>query len=489
MTLDDLLTALRRHRWPALLVAGLVMLVATAAALLPPDRYTARATVIVQPANADDLGPFSAAVQVLLPTLATTVESRSSSLQVRSGLPRRFEGADVELSARPEPGVGLLVVTAESTQQQAVALFANAAVDLLLSQASDDVAGLRLRVLDPARAPTEPSGPPRTAVLAAGLVLATLVGVLTALLAQALARRTELADLITRTTGVRVLGEVPRLRGRARRRLKPETLATTPDARLIEALQQVRIGLDNAGHGQAPRCLAITSLAAAEGKSSVAAALSWSQASAGYPIVLVDADLRRPTQHEHFDVPLTPGLSDAARLPAGELVRRSRYEQTLGIVPSGIPERHPLEVLDAVLQPLLDQLTRDATVIIDTPPLESVAETLRVLVLAQHAVLVVDARRAELRQLDRSIERLQEAGVSVLGVVLNHARVARRRRRDAYYDRPLPLPLPPARESATAAAAVPAAAQPPVPPSVPAEPVVPARAWERGGYAEGTREP
>jgi succinoglycan biosynthesis transport protein ExoP len=434
VTLSDLLQALRRHRWVAGLVFVAVVALASAAAFLPKDRYTATTTIVALPSQ--DINAFSAVTQVLIPTLATAAQSASVERAVRTSYEPPLSEADVTLTARPDAGTGVLQISAESPDRTAVAPYANSAAFALLTTSGRGLTGVRLQVLDRAVDPTAPSGPPRVAILLGGLVLAAFAGLVAALLARALAARGQLVDDVPRRTGVHVLGELPAVRGSRRKRaLSPTALAAgTVDPGVIEAMQRIRSSLDAAGRGVRPDVLAVTSLHAGEGKSSITAALGWSLASAGFPVVILDADLRRPMQQEIFEVAAAPGLADGDRLPFAQLAR-STQEPSLRVVPAGLPRQHPLEVLDAVLPPVLEAARAPGSLtLVDTPPMESVAETLRVLVLCKTVVLVVDARKASLEDIERGLDRLRRADVHVLGIVLNRAPKRRSRRgQDAYY--------------------------------------------------------
>lgn len=430
MTLDDLLLALRRHRLAAALMTLLVLGLTAAATVLPADRYSATTTLIAKPAAADDVIAYSAAVQVLVPTLSAYVESQANEDLVRGSMEGDLAFADVELSAEAEPGVGLLYVTAVSTDREAVARYANASAFALRTRQANDIGGISLQVLDEAAEPDAPSGPPRVAVALGGVVLSLLAGLVTALFLRALAARAELADVLHRRTGIPVVAAVPRLKRRRRRALEPASLAQGhTDPRLTEALQRIRLSVDT----HAPGVLAVTSLHPGEGKSSITAALAWALGSAGYAVAAVDADLRRPTQHEHFDVPLQPGLADGARLPARELTAPT-LEPSLRVMPAGIPTRHPLEVLDESLPRVLADLRQGhAMLLLDTPPLESVAETQRILLLAGSVLLVVSAPRANAEEVEKAVSRLRASGIDVIGIVLNRVRPKKRGRKDAYY--------------------------------------------------------
>ncbi len=364
MTLDDLLSALRRHRWAALLASTLVLLLAVAAAALPADRYTATATVIAKPADATDVASYSSAVSVLVPTLAAYATSEANDALVRGSLPSDLADADVEIEARAEPGTGLLTITATSARQDAAARFANAASFALRVKQARDLAGLRLTVLDDAVTPTVPSGPPRAA-----------------------ARCSAASSCPPSPGSRRRCSPVPCPRGPSWPTWCPAAPASPSSAscracawvagprcatRRTPASSRRCSGCASASRARGPP--APTSrwpsprVHASEGKSSLSAALVQALAVAGQQVVLVDADLRRPTQHTQFEAALTPGLAEAAVLePAGLLQRTD--EPTLRLLSAGVPDRHPLEVLDAALpRALAAARTRKAFALVDTPP-------------------------------------------------------------------------------------------------------------------------
>lgn len=436
MSLSELSSALRRFR----LLVGLVVLsvagLGALMALVPANTYSATTTVQVTP-NVNDAAIYGSvlnSLQYVMPSLATQVQSRRVHTLVTSQLAGSSVGkADVTLVAVGDPS-GLLTISATSHNQAAVDSWANAGFRALVSlQPTRSI--LQLRVLDVAQPAETPSGPPRLAVLIGGLALSLIAGTFAALGANALAKRQLLGDEISRQLGIQVLAEVPRLRGRRKASLSIGALhRNDADPAVVEAFQRLRTNLEVASTRSRPAAIAISSQRTGEGKSTVAAMLAWSLASAGYPLWLVDADLRLPTQHLRFGTPSSPGLADVGRLRTADLLCRTPIE-TLQLLPAGHPDMHPGDALDHVLPVVLaDGSTAAVMTIVDTPPIQVVSETLRIAVLVKHVVLVVDARTARLDELTRTVELLRGSGIQVMGVVLN--RVSRRRNRlmaDKYY--------------------------------------------------------
>ena len=189
-----------------------------------------------------------------------------------------------------------------------------------------------------------------------------------------------------------------------------------------------RSGRHAAGEGRAGRSVAITSSGPGEGKTSVAGNLAVAAASAGRRVILVGADLRKPTLARRFGLPDGAGLTDAL-VNAADLTDPSKLAShlvdvgipRLRLLPAGSIPPNPTELLaSAQMSWLHEALSEMADLIVyDTPPVLPVADTLE---LAHHADLTFIVARAEQchrRELQHSIERLRGVGAEVGGVVVN----------------------------------------------------------------------
>ncbi len=438
MTLGDLFGTLRRFRVVAALAAVLVLGLAALAALLPPDRYTASTLLIVRPAKANDPNSNIAllnALQYVMPSLAIQAESRRAKDLVRNSLAGdpAVAGAAVTIATVPDPS-GSLTISATSGQRGAVAAWANATATAVRTlQPANDF--LQLVVIDEARTPDAPSGPPRGAVLLGGLVLAGIAGLFATQVAAALSRRAALSDELSRRLGVPVLAELPRIARRHRDSLTVDAVAQDrAETVVLEALQRLRTGLEVASAKHRPEALCVTSLRTGEGKSTIASLLAWSLASAGYPVRIADADLRLPTQHLRFHARLSPGLANVGHVPVEGLLQPTGLA-SLTVLTAGLAEGHPGDVLDFALPHLLaDGAAHGVTTLIDTAPIQAVAETMRTALMVGFVVIVVDARTLRIEELERTVQQLRASDVVVLGIVVNRAaRVKRRTTTSDYY--------------------------------------------------------
>jgi capsular exopolysaccharide synthesis family protein len=193
-----------------------------------------------------------------------------------------------------------------------------------------------------------------------------------------------------------------------------------------EGYRVLRSALDppeDAKHGQV---LLVTSTLPGEGKSLTAVNLALTLASTGERVLLIEADLRRPTLDTLLKTPRTPGLAEV-------LSRRARLEDavqpvrssSLSLLPSGRPaERHAADMLaSGALRDLLAGLRGlYDRIVLDTPPAGAVADALALAPIADGVLVVAHCGKVTVNELFHVLERLAQARARILGVVLNRAR-------------------------------------------------------------------
>lgn len=255
--------------------------------------------------------------------------------------------------------------------------------------------------------------------LVAGAAIGLLVGVGLALLLSVADRRIRTEEQVAAISGKSLLARLPRLP-----KLKKEVIKETADFRVEEELRRLRTNLRYTNVDREPRVILVTSANQGEGKSTVAAGLAKVLALAGNEVVLLDADLRRPTVCETFDIDADAANVGLAHLLVEALSLRDVLIPTkiegLKVIPAGDTPPNPSELLGSKkMQELLVFLAGHAYVVIDAPPILPVADAL-ILAESVDGVLVVARSGKTLRgQLRRTLEALENCGASVLGLVLN----------------------------------------------------------------------
>ncbi|MDP9266058.1 MAG: polysaccharide biosynthesis tyrosine autokinase [Chloroflexota bacterium] len=201
-------------------------------------------------------------------------------------------------------------------------------------------------------------------------------------------------------------------------------LRDQPRAPVGEGFRSLRANVIFASVDREPRRILVTSAVMNEGKSVVSANLALAFAEAGTTAVLLDADLRRPSQHKLFELNTRGGLT--ALLAEKTLLRahldRYRISERLFVIPAGALPPNPGEMIaSARMADLMRQLPElvDGILIVDTSPLLFAADSLSLAPKVDGCVLVIDAGRTGAREAGRAVEALRGVRATILGAVLN----------------------------------------------------------------------
>ena len=300
-------------------------------------------------------------------------------------------------------------------------------------QALDNIAVLR-----PAAVPTAPvsSNTAANALLGALVGLALVTTVIT--LIEYLDDRVHSPEILQEMLGTAFLGAIAEIR--------TQTSVDHLDAKLIaavaprdpvtEAYRAIRTNLRFTTIDKTLRTLIITSANSGEGKSLTTANLAVVMAQLGLSVILIDADLRKPTQHRLFHLAQQPGLSNAL-LATNQ--HPHAYLQTvalpnLSILTSGIEPPNPADLLGSQqMKRLLEQLQEQADVILlDMPPLLAVTDAAVLASSVQDILLVVNAKRTPRAAVTRAVAVLQRVDAHLCGVILNE--FSHTSRSYAYYE-------------------------------------------------------
>jgi capsular exopolysaccharide synthesis family protein len=300
-------------------------------------------------------------------------------------------------------------------------------------------AGLKsnnFRIIDGARPPTGPIEPnvPRNLLFAAVLGLASGVGL--AFLLEGLdntVRTTEQAQLIS---GVPSLGMIPLGSKGAREGPNPKRLviATSkeavelvtqvrPQSQMAESYRALRTSLLLSNIGAPPRIIMVTSALPQEGKTTTSINTAVVLAQKGVRVLLIDADLRRPSIHKTLGMGPHSGLSNVltGSTTAEQAITRSTILPNLFVLPAGTPPPNPAELLaSAKMRDLLNLLAEQYDhVVIDTPPSLSVTDAVVLSPRADAVVLVIRSGQTTKQALRRSRDILMQVNAKVVGVLLN----------------------------------------------------------------------
>jgi len=300
-------------------------------------------------------------------------------------------------------------------------------------------AGLRsnnFRIVDVARVPTAPVEPNIPRNLAFAFMLGLTSGVGLAFLLEGLdstVRTTEQAQMIS---GLPPLGMIPLGSRTAREGANPKRLviATSkeavelitqvrPQSQMAESYRALRTSLLLSNLGAPPKVIMVTSALPQEGKTTTSINCAVVLAQKGIRVLLIDADLRRPSIHKTLGMGPRSGLSNVLTGSATlqQAITRSPTLPNLDVLPAGTPPPNPAELLASsnmrdVLQELRGQYDH---IVVDTPPTLSVTDAVVLSPRADAIVLVIRSGQTTKQALRRSRDILMQVNAKVSGVLLN----------------------------------------------------------------------
>jgi protein-tyrosine kinase len=189
---------------------------------------------------------------------------------------------------------------------------------------------------------------------------------------------------------------------------------------MAEQYRRLAATLHHAQLVQGLKTILVTSAQAADGKSLTATnlALTLSE-SYRREVLLIDADLRRPSLHEIFDLPNIAGLNEGLKTEGDVRLPVLKVSETLTLLPAGRPEPDPMGGLTSTrMRRIVEEAgSRFDWVIIDTAPVGLLADANILAAMADGALLVIRAGKTPYPEVTKAIEALGRE--RVLGVVLN----------------------------------------------------------------------
>ena len=200
---------------------------------------------------------------------------------------------------------------------------------------------------------------------------------------------------------------------------------TNPRSPVSEAYRTLRTNLEFFSLDEPIRTLVVTSPGAEEGKSTVLANLAVALAQGGKRVILVDCDLRRPTQHTLFGLDNATGLTTMMLDEAAQAdpPLRETPVDGLRVLPAGPPPPNPAELLGSRrMKGTLAALLKKADVLLfDAPPVLAVTDALVLAVQTNGVLLVVKAGGTTREHVQQAKERLERVNARIVGAVLNNA--------------------------------------------------------------------
>lgn len=312
-----------------------------------------------------------------------------------------------------------------------------------------------LRVIEPAETPTSPVGPMRFRTILIGLMVSLIAGMGLAFFLEYLDNTVKSVEDIGRIAQLPTLAVIPSIstisqRAALQGKRKTEHVArittgidqagqaetnkltkmVTLDqlSSVVEAYRMLRTSVLLSAAGNPPKTILFTSGQPGEGKTTTAINTAISLSQLGCSVLLIDADLRRPTVHRVFKMNQTQGLSTwlSRQVEIDSLIHKL-WVPNLSILPCGPIPPNPAELISSermkeALRVLSEKYDH---ILIDSPPLTNVTDPVILSTMVDGVILVVQAGRSTRDIVRRARHELSSVGAKIFGVVLNNLDIKR----------------------------------------------------------------
>ena len=283
-------------------------------------------------------------------------------------------------------------------------------------------------IVDAAFPPSYPTLQPRSSLLILYSSIGLVIGVILAFLLESLDTGLRNIAEIESVTGLASLALIPR----ARRSADQATLTPVqrnlqvlgnPKSQFSESFRALRTSLLLSTAGHPPQVVVLTSATPAEGKTTISTNLSCVLAQRDVRVLLIDADLRRPTVHHRFGLNGRVGLTTilTGACAPEQAIQKIADLPNLDILASGPVPPFPTEMLGS--QTMLDLLAgfrkTYTHIVIDSPPLLSVTDGVVLARESDAVVLIVRHGKSSKHIVRRARDLLLRAGAPLMGLVLN----------------------------------------------------------------------
>ena len=415
MPLRELSALVWKRRVVVAVVFVLCILAAAIYAYTEPKRYESTVTIAFTPNPTQGQFIPSENLSALLSTYAAVAKSDQNRAGAATILGHPVTGT---ISTSTGAGSGILELIDEDTNAKRAAKTVTAIALAFVHSITSNTLVVPT-IVNPAVASNTPVQPRPGLIISVAAVLGLIAGVMLALVLEHLRPTAETTSELTELTGLPVIGRFARERA-----LTSGTSLVWGSDRLYHAQEAYRTLRTNVEllFEEQPTVIQITSAGPSQGKSTVVANLAIALGQLDIQTTIVDADLRKPRQHEIFELGNEVGLSTAMLLPKGEIAPQATAFEKVSVLTSGPIVSNAPEMLALRFRSILTELKqRGGVVLVDSAPVLPVSDS-RLIARHSDAVLfVIAAGRTRTSAIPSSLEKLRFAHANVIGLVLNFA--------------------------------------------------------------------
>jgi succinoglycan biosynthesis transport protein ExoP len=357
--------------------------------------------------------------------------------QTEDAIRARFDAEQTEASKLNGKNVQLSILSQEAFSRKT--LYEDLYTKLQEANVSAGMKATNFTVVDPAFQPFRPVLPKKAEFIGFGILIGAFLGISGAYLLDTIDTTIVSLPEIEEITGSAVIAVIPDFsiqsssmklgseKGAQANELtdggSTAWIVAHPTSAASEAFRSLRTGIFLSRPGGTLKTLLITSSVPAEGKSTVAFNLAVAIAQNGRKVLIVEADMRRPTMKRYMslknDIGLSSVLADVA--PLDEAIVRGIGNANLDLLPAGPKPPLPSELLSSMkFDSVLEELrSRYDVVVIDSPPALILTDAMAIAAKVDAMVWIVRAGAATRPHLLRAAQQIRRSRLPLIGFVLN----------------------------------------------------------------------
>jgi len=286
-------------------------------------------------------------------------------------------------------------------------------------------------VIKEASSPQKPSKPNKVINLLLGIILGFLGGIGLVFFVEYIDNTIRSPAEIEQRFGLTVLGAIEDLRKKDQ---KAESLVLQePLSPFAESYRLIRSSILFSAADHPPRRILFTSMAPSEGKTVTTVNIARILSQSGKKVVIVDCDMRKPRQHTLFSIPNSVGLSSYLTGNTTENIVHPVEDEKIFLINAGPISANPAELVSSAKMKLLmeELMTVFDFILLDSPPIQSVTDSLTLSTLVDGTIVVVRAGKTTYDIIADGLGKLKAINAHVLGFVLN--RVGKATGSEGYY--------------------------------------------------------
>lgn len=384
--------------------------------------YQGSSKVIIGKINTDDLSISSTDINLFTSLKNTYQEYIKSTAFIKEAL----EYKNLDMDARSVLS-GLTISSAENSTTMTfyysgsntkdVCNVLDAVTEYLCYSCTDIISNAKISVLEDPYVSTIPVSPSHKKDLVLGILAGLIVGVGLAIVLELANGKVRTEEDLGSTTNYPVLGNLYKIDKSSDQLV----VLNNPNSVQAEGYRGLRTNIEYSSFDTKIKTLLITSSQPTEGKSITTANLALAYSSAEKKTLIIDCDLRKPTQHKKFGIVNNIGLSDVLVGNKGLVVAIQNIGENLDILPAGSLVPNPAELVSSqAMTDLIEKLKSQYDfIVIDSPPVLVVSDAQTLATKVDGVVIVAKANFSKKSSIKNAKKILELVNANVIGTVLN----------------------------------------------------------------------